>query len=158
MTPTKAAWLPLLPMILCLTSVCAEARNGPEDAEVAAFMRDCGSDPVARERCERRFFDACSERLGNTTMGMIQCEGALADYWDRELNRVYQALMRRIQGSLKDSVRQTQRAWLTWRDQRCQPWGQMEGSLYRNLAADCRTETIRERVGDLETLLEHVGE
>lgn len=158
MTPTQTAWRRLLPMILCLSSAAAEARNSPESADVAFFMRDCGTNQTEQDRCESRFLDACSAQQGETTVAMLACRAMLADYWDRELNRVYQAIMRDIQGALKDSVRQSQRTWLTWRDQRCQPWGHMEGSLYRVLVADCHVETIRERVSDLRALREHVGE
>lgn len=67
---------------------------------------------------------------GYTTVGMGWCLGAELDYWDGRLNAAYQTARDQLQknddeywveGTPKqaDSLRDMQRAWITFRDARC---------------------------------------
>ena len=134
------------------------AQDSAEGREALRYMAARGSDFATKKDCATRFFEQCAARGQDTTMANVLCADALSTYWDRELNRAYQSLMARADTRLRASLRQTQRTWITWRDQRCQPWGQIEGTLYRIIAATCSMETVQQRVGDLEELLSIVGE
>lgn len=151
----------LRPIVLAATLVVslgasAQSDSMPGAADVRRALTACASDADAQTACAARFFEHCAARRGDTTVAMVACQSALAAYWDEELNRVYQTLIKRREGAFTDAVRQTQRAWIGWRDQRCQPWANLDGSMYRIMAADCYAETVHERVKDLQDLLDAV--
>lgn len=69
---------------------------------------------------------------GNSTVGMAGCAARGHEMWDAELNRVYRILRRQEDAisarnreisenlpSPGDSLREMQRAWITFRDTRC---------------------------------------
>jgi len=132
----------------------ALAQQTKADAQVQTEISRCTAGGESQEVCAKQVAERCSEQGNYTTVAVVDCESAMARYWDRELNRVYSLLMDRIDGPLKDSVRQAQRTWIKWRDQRCNAWGYMDGTMYRMVGAGCFTETVRQRVADLNELLE----
>jgi len=79
---------------------------------------------------------------GFSTVGMVGCLDAELSYWDAELNRNYGALMQILRGydaesagfglSQADALRAMQRAWITFRDDKCayerSQWGDGSGA------------------------------
>lgn len=144
-------------MALLTVAGPAAAQQSKAENAVHQAMAACPGQVADKAPCEQRFFDACSARGGDSTMAMVECESRLAGFWDSELNRVYGRLMETLEPAARDALRQTQRTWLTWRDARCQPWGYVQGTMYRIVGAGCFTDTVRTRVADLEDLLDAIG-
>lgn len=51
-----------------------------------------------------------------TTMGMRAAMNTAREKWDREMNEIYTRLMSRLNKEQKASLRESQRAWLKFRD------------------------------------------
>ena len=65
--------------------------------------------------------DEClSDKKNMTTAGMTNCTNSAAVSWDKELNRVYKELMNKLTGKGKNSLKQSQRQWLKYRDSEIQ--------------------------------------
>jgi uncharacterized protein YecT (DUF1311 family) len=52
----------------------------------------------------------------NSTAGMIECLKEAHDKWDAEMNRYYNLLMGILKEEAKKQLRQSQKAWLRFRD------------------------------------------
>ena len=106
--------------------------------------------PEGRKACAYGFIEACSARGKWTTVAMVLCNGVAHDHWDREMNRVYRDLMKRARGELRTSIRDAQRSWIAYRDDRCGIYRHFEGSMWRPVAVSCRAETTFARLRDLD--------
>ena len=63
--------------------------------------------------------DAALDRCLNgasTTLAMNQCYATASQAWDQEMNNQYGKLMSQLTGEAKTTLRQAQRAWLSYRD------------------------------------------
>ncbi|RYH12366.1 lysozyme inhibitor LprI family protein [Tropicimonas sp. IMCC6043] len=134
-----------LPSALCckvLTLCVAAVLSGPAAAQempvfsaVPAETCLAGADDLpAMETCIGAASQACMEstKMGNTTVGMNTCLDAELVFWDARLNAAYGAVMAKDEavdaelaklGSaappLAPALRAMQRAWITFRDARC---------------------------------------
>ena len=62
-------------------------------------------------------FATAIARSGGVTADMRDAQGQAYEGWDAELNRLYRAVMRQLDGGPRaDALRQAQRAWLAWDD------------------------------------------
>lgn len=52
----------------------------------------------------------------STTLAMNQCYAVASKTWDQEMNNQYGKLMSQLTGEAKTTLRQAQRAWLSYRD------------------------------------------
>jgi len=97
----------------------------------------------------------CLEREANaSTAGQTECETkALRDY-DRRMNLAYAALLRRLPASAAQSLRQSQRAWITFRDAedraRTAIHATRSGTMYVPMEAAAGTILTRDRALQLE--------
>ncbi|WP_426281761.1 lysozyme inhibitor LprI family protein [Sphingomonas sp. NFX23] len=97
----------------------------------------------------------CLERESNaSTAGQTECQAtALRDY-DRRLNLAYAALLRRLPASAAQSLRQSQRAWITFRDAedraRTAIYATRSGTMYVPMEAAAGTILTRDRALQLE--------
>ncbi len=79
---------------------------------------------------------------GSSTGGMIQCNGREWAVWDERLNRAYTASLKNADAKLATATRQTQRAWLQWREAKCKlpaienEGGSIVGPLYTGCMLD----------------------
>jgi uncharacterized protein YecT (DUF1311 family) len=95
----------------------------------------------ARAQCEDK----------QTTMEMTNCMDGEVKKADAELNRVYQAALRKHRPENAVKLRKTQRAWIAFRDAQCEA----EGSIYEGgtiqpiVEAHCRVKLAQERTKDL---------
>jgi uncharacterized protein YecT (DUF1311 family) len=77
------------------------------------------------------------------------------DKFDKELNQVYQRIMKERGGKQKDNIRQAQRDWLKFRDGHClcesteHEGGTLEGLVH----IECLARLTEERVKQLKTFL-----
>ena len=95
---------------------------------------------------------------GMSTHGMRQCLGNASEAWDKEMNRIWGELMRELPAPAKDSLRAAQRKWIAFRDAElealAQSYGAMPGTMYLVMHADAASTLTRDRVRQLDALLE----
>ena len=93
-----------------------------------------------------------------STHGMLGCSDTASGAWDTELNRVWKALMSEIGATEREPLRAAQRKWIAFRDAEKQAleaaYGAMQGSMFQIMHTDAVTELTRDRVRQLESLLE----
>ena len=86
-----------------------------------------------------------------TTMEMVNCMDGEVKRADAELNRVYQAALKKHRPENAVKLRKAQRAWIAFREAQCQA----EGSIYEGgtiqpiVEAHCRVKLTQERTKDL---------
>jgi len=91
---------------------------------------------------------------GETTVGMGGCLDRERDFWDARLNEGYQQLLtqQRDDPAMLDALRDMQRAWISYRDARCDfeyvQWGGGTGGGPAILA--CLMQTTAEQTFVLE--------
>ena len=79
---------------------------------------------------------------GYSTAGMIDCNTREWAVWDERLNRTYNSAIKGAERKLATALRQTQRAWLQWREQKCKlpeienEGGSIIGPLYTGCMLD----------------------
>jgi len=82
------------------------------------------------------------ETGGSSTAGMIACNTREWAVWDERLNRAYSQALKDADKKLATALRQTQRAWLQWREKRCalpaieNEGGSIVGPLYTGCMLD----------------------
>ncbi|MCK6415598.1 MAG: DUF1311 domain-containing protein [Giesbergeria sp.] len=57
---------------------------------------------------------AAAQRSGGVTVDLSDAQSAAYDAWDKELNRVYAALLKAVEPSQREALRAAQRAWLAF--------------------------------------------
>lgn len=154
---TCAALLGLSPVV-----ASAEINPAPYRAVFDACVVD-GAKMADLNRCIGEASDLCQGREddGYSTVGMMFCALMERDLWDEKLNTAYQeqmTLARMIDqksaqysddayANLEDSLRDAQRAWITFRDAQCAleyaRWG--SGSMRNIIGADCHLTMTAER-------------
>ena len=102
---------------------------------------------------------ACMETPeGMSTHGMRQCIDQANSAWDGELNRIWRELMRELGPEAKQELRLAQRQWLAFRDAEykalASAYGAMSGSMFQPMHADAVANVTRDRVRQLDSLLE----
>lgn len=93
--------------------------------------------------------------LDETTSAIIGCYVMGREHWDKELNRVYAALLASLDEDHKGPVRAAQRQWLKFRDAEFAALDAVydrDGTLWRIVGSKRRTELVRERVQTLSLL------
>lgn len=79
---------------------------------------------------------------GSSTAGMIECNTREWAVWDERLNRTYQEALKDSTPELSAALKETQRAWLQWREKRCKlpaienEGGSIIGPLYTGCMLD----------------------
>ena len=95
---------------------------------------------------------------GMSTQGMRECMEVASAAWDQELNRIWGELMRELPAPAKESLRAAQHKWIAFRDAELealdQTYGAMQGSMYTLMHADAASILTRDRVRQLDALLE----
>jgi uncharacterized protein YecT (DUF1311 family) len=103
--------------------------------------------------------DRCMESPeGMSTHGGRACVDAATAAWDRELNRVWKELRQELPPSAFAALRESQRKWIAFRDAELTAldasYGAMPGSMFQIMQADAISSLTRDRVRQLEALLE----
>ena len=95
---------------------------------------------------------------GMSTHGMRECLGKATQSWDGELNRIWKALMNELAPTPKEQLRLAQRKWIAFRDAELEAlasaYGAMPGTMYLVMHADAVSGLTRDRVRQLDALLE----
>ncbi len=98
-------------------------------------------------------FESEMAQSGGVTVDMRNAQGKAHEAWDNELNREYRELMATLSGDEKDSLREAQRAWLSFRDAEQKVWWlesiSGDGTLQPVIVSDFGSDLLRARVCQL---------
>jgi len=85
----------------------------------------------AAESCIGVLAVACVHKEGNMSNAVLnQCYGKEAAAWDKRLNAAYKTALAKLEKDAAENLRQTQRAWIAWRDASCrQPYLTYKGTM-----------------------------
>lgn len=101
--------------------------------------------------------DCLGRGENQTTYGMVECYGKAIAAADKELNRVWQRLMKAVPPAEQAALKASQKAWLTFRDEELKALGLLsgrEGTLHRLQAAEAHLRLVRERTAQLNRFFE----
>ena len=92
-----------------------------------------------------------------STAGQIGCESAALRSYDRRMNLSYASVMRRLPALAADRLRQSQRAWLAYRNAEGQArraiYATRQGTMYVPMEADAAVTLTGDRARLLEQYL-----
>ena len=105
--------------------------------------------------------DACIEKDGSTA-GMIQCTDKAYVAWDRQLNKNYGDLMRRLKPGQQTALKAAQLQWLKYRDSEFKLidsiYDTLQGTMYLPMRISERLELVKKRALALKGYLELLEE
>ncbi len=95
--------------------------------------------------------DAClAGTAANSTAGQVNCTSKAAAAWDRELNQVYQKLLKTLDPASQALLRNSQRQWLAFREAEKKfdrgPWISKQGTVAQTTVALANVDILRSRV------------
>ena len=108
------------------------------------------------------WFDKAMEKTEGVTVNIRNVQGEAYSRWDKELNRVYNELMDRLNDNDKNRLREAQRAWVKFRDTEFELlwadglYGHIGGTLAPIVVSDVGRGIVRARVCTLMKYLEMV--
>lgn len=109
---------------------------------------------------EKRQSD-CTD-MDSSTQGMTNCAEAAYKEWDRELNKAYKQLINLLPESKKLALKESQRAWLKYRDLEFKSlegiYGELDGTMYIPMSVESRTRVVRERALQLRNCIDLLSE
>lgn len=99
--------------------------------------------------------EQCHAVLENqTAAGMIECEYTARIAWDKEMNKYYKLLMEILKPTEKKLLKESQRAWLEYRDSEMNFastfYKNMEGTAWLVVHAGRLTAIVKQRTLELE--------
>ena len=100
-------------------------------------------------------YEACmAVDTNQTTYGMMMCAQQAEEAWDKELNLHYKKLITLLTAEKQAQLKDSQRKWLAYRDAEFKFSGDlhynMEGTMYRPMAAYREAEIVRSRALELK--------
>lgn len=92
--------------------------------------------------------DTCIDK-DSSTAGMVSCIAAEENLWDAELNVAYQELTKVLPKDAQKALKESQQAWLKFRDAQKQTissiYGSMDGTMWRISAAAAVADLTKEQ-------------
>lgn len=98
---------------------------------------------------------ACMDK-NSSTLGMRECLDKAFKEWDKELNKVYNTLLKELSATGKENLKNSQKQWLTYRDAEFKAIGaiyDLEGTLWPLTMATARNDVLKYRVLTLQGYL-----
>ena len=124
----------LLLLLLLLCSVQVRAAGATDD--------DTTTDPIDK------FYNECIDRNGSTA-GMSDCTRQAARMWDAEMNKAYNKLLNLLGPTKSQALRESQRAWIMFRDQEFRAiddiYSLLQGTMYVPAQEYSRLRLVKER-------------
>ena len=106
-----------------------------------------------------KYLNTCTEK-DPSTAGMVQCTDTAYKMWDKELNKNYLALMRKLKPEGKQSLKAAQLEWIKYRDTEFKLidsiYDMFEGTMYIPMRAGQRMDLIKARAQELASFLDLV--
>ena len=103
----------------------------------------------------------CIDKDGSTA-GMVQCISNAEEKWDKELNRAYGELMKRLTPQGKSALKEAQLQWIKFRDSEFKLqdsiYSKLEGTMYIPMSADSRMQVVKNRALELRSYLDLLKE
>jgi uncharacterized protein YecT (DUF1311 family) len=97
-----------------------------------------------------------------STAGMRAAMNQAREMWDAEMNKVYDRLMARLSPEQQNALRESQRAWLTFRDAEGKAISSIiaskDGTMWQLAATDEGMQLVRSRVLRLLTYEQDLNE
>jgi len=105
--------------------------------------------------------EACIEKDGSNA-GIIDCTGKAYQAWDKELNKNYGALMRKLKPAQKEALKAAQLGWIKQRDADFKLidsiFDTLEGTMYISMRIESKTELVKERALQLKSFVDLVSD
>ena len=96
----------------------------------------------------------------NSTHGMVAAYEKALKNWDKELNKQYQKLMAGLDEAGKASLKDSQRAWIVYRDKEIHNIGEfyskVKGTMFRTISASARTRLTKNRALSLSYMADFI--
>lgn len=120
---------------------------------------------LAGEKEKQHSIDAWLEKCvasDSSTNGMTKCAIEANTMWDKEMNRIYKELMKKLPEKQKTLLKQSQIQWVKFRDAEfnfiSEFYGNFEGTIWQNISANKRLNLIKERTLNLQVYLNYLKE
>lgn len=85
-----------------------------------------------------------------STAAIVDCLGKVGTEADRHLNVAYQAALKALSPRGTTAMRESERAWLEYRNKRCAAIASGDGTVTQVIAADCMVQMTRARAEELD--------
>ena len=119
------------------------------------FAQDTQTQPIDKA------LGVCTEK-DPSTAGMVNCIDLAYKQWDKELNKNYLALMRKLSPANKATLKTTQLNWIAFRDTEFKLidsiYDKLEGTMYIPMRLDQKLQFIRHRTLALSSHLDLLSE
>jgi len=104
------------------------------------------------------WLEKCIEK-DSSTAGMINCSAKAYEMWDKELNKVYQELMKKLSPEERKLLQESQRQWLKFRDAEFKFYDSFFeglGTILPVLKSGEKIRILKQRVKELEGYLFYI--
>lgn len=105
--------------------------------------------------------DACIEK-DPSTGGMVECTDKAYLAWDKELNKNYGQLLRKLKPTQKEVLKSAQLEWIKHRDADFKLidsiYETLEGTMYISMRLDERVELVKRRALQLKGFLDLISD
>ncbi len=103
-----------------------------------------------------------AEATNASTSGIRACIDRAYSQWDREMNRVYQALIKKLNPQSRKLLQESQRSWIKQRDLEFKfvnsVYNRFDGTLYIPMRANESAEFVKQRTLQLQHYLDLLTE
>jgi len=93
----------------------------------------------------------------STTAGMTECALKAMEMWDREMNKIYKELLKKLPEKQRVLLKQSQIQWIKFRDAESnfatEFYGGFDGTIWRNISAGEKLNIVKERALGLQNHL-----
>lgn len=115
----------------------------------------CFAEP--KHQIDENLKQCLAKKENMTTAGMVACTNVAIQEWDKELNISYKALMDKLDAKAKEKLKNSQRAWIKYRDLEYENiesiYEGLDGSMYIQMQAMDKLKIIKARVLELNSYL-----
>lgn len=105
--------------------------------------------------------EACISKTSSTD-AMLKCTAIAYDAWDKEMNKYYNLLMKRLPSEQKSELLKAQKSWLSFRDSSFtfinNSIREKQGTMYLNVASGERREIVKQRALQLKEYYSIISE
>jgi uncharacterized protein YecT (DUF1311 family) len=104
---------------------------------------------LAQNKIDQDLEKCLSQR--NSTAGQVSCVSSARDSWDKELNKTYISLSKKLSKTGKKELVEAQRNWISFRDSEFKLidkyyFNIKKGTLFYVIAGNKKLEIVKERV------------
>ena len=117
----------------------------------------------AEEKEKQHSIDAWLEKCvasDSSTNGMTKCAIEANTMWDKEMNRIYKELMKKLPEKQKTLLKQSQIQWLKFRDTEAnfisEFYESFEGTIWQNILVGEKINVIKKRTLTLQVYLNYL--